>query len=358
MEVWTVDRGMRSSRTFPVPVHYLPAALPARSLDGLFHTVWSMPRAWREWRRLHETFAPDVLAVQCFGPNGVYASALHRTFGTPLVVTSHGETLGDDNNAYRSALLRHSLRAALEQAAVVTAPSEYVLDDLRGRFGLAAERGEIVANGVDLATGTHSPDAAREPLVLAVGRLGRMKGFDLLIDAFARADLGSARLEIIGGGAERDALQQQIDDHGLGSRVALVGEKDAAAVARRIGQAAAVVVPSRSEAFGIVALEAWRGGAALVMTSRGGGGEIVHDRADAVLVDPEDVDALATAIRSVMTDEDRRLALARRGAERVTEFDWERVVDAYERVLQQVRAGEHAGQQRLRRASTVRGRAE
>ncbi|WP_180969075.1 glycosyltransferase family 4 protein [Microbacterium aurantiacum] len=337
VEVWTVDRGMWSSRSFPVPVRYLPTPLPARSLDGLFHTVWSVPRAWREWRRTHARFRPDVLSVQCFGPNGIYASALHRVFATPLVVSSHGETLGDDNGVYaRSALLRRSLRTAVGQASAVTAPSTYVLDDLSARFGLAG--GTVVPNGVDLSIGIVDPELPRQRLVLAVGRLGRMKGFDLLIEAFARAELDGVRLEIIGDGPERVRLQQQIVALGLTEAITLVGEKDAAAVARRIGDAAVVAVPSRSESFGIVALEAWRGGSALVMTSRGGAADFVRDGEDGLLVDPEDTAALAAALTSVMTDEALRQRLAAHGAVRVGEYDWSRVALAYEELFARVRS--------------------
>ncbi|WP_407358487.1 glycosyltransferase family 4 protein [Microbacterium sp. LTA6] len=337
VEVWTVDRGMWSARAFPVPVRYLPTPLPARSLDGLFRTVWSVPRAWREWRRTYARFRPDVLSVQCFGPNGVYAAALQRAFTTPLVVSSHGETLGDDNGVYaRSALLRRSLRAALAQSSAVTAPSTYVLDDLRARFGLAD--GVVVPNGVDLSLGTADPDAPRQGLVLAIGRLGRMKGFDLLIDAFALAALEGVRLEIIGDGPERVSLQQQIVSLGLVESVTLVGEKDATAVAQRIGDAAAVVVPSRSESFGIVALEAWRGGAALIMTSRGGATDFIRDGEDALLVDPEDTAALAATLTSVMADEPLRSRIAAAGAQRVGEYGWSRVALDYEELFTRVRS--------------------
>ena len=336
VEVWAVDRGMRSSRRSPVPVRYLRTPLPARSLDGLYRALWLVPRAWRQWRRAHREFRPDVLAVQCFGPNGVYAAALHRAFGTPLVVSSHGETMGDDNSAYRSRLLRRSLRRALGESAAVTAPSRYVLDDLRARFGLDDTAGSLVANGVDLTDGAHSADAPRQRLALAVGRLGQMKGFDLLIDAFAAAGLDDVRLEIIGDGPEREALQQHIDAAGLGEHVRLVGEKRPGAVAQRIGAAAVVVVPSRSESFGIVALEAWRGGAALIMTSRGGGAEFVQDGQDGLLVDPVDREALAAALRTVFSDEPRRLALAQAGSERVDAFTWDDVTDAYEALFAQV----------------------
>lgn len=337
VEVWTVDRGIRPPEPFTVPVSYLPAPLPARSLPVLLQAARAVPKAWRSWRRAHRRFAPDVVAVQCFGPNGIYAAALHRVTSTPLVISSHGETLGDDGGVYgRSVLLRRSLSAAVKRAAAVTAPSTYVLDDLRSRFGL--DGGTVIPNGVDLAVGRVPPASPRQPLVLAVGRLGRMKGFDLLIDAFARSGLDDARLEIIGDGPERERLEQQIDAAGLSERVSLAGEQDAAAVARRVGEAAAVVVPSRSESFGIVALEAWRGGAALVMTSRGGAVDFIRDDEDALLVDPEDTAALAAAIRSVMTDEQRRLALATRGSERVQGFGWGDVVDAYEELFRRVRA--------------------
>lgn len=342
VEVWTVDRGARPETAPSQAVHYLPAPLPARSPAGVLRMLWSMPRAWAAWRRVHRRFAPDVLAVHCFGPNGLYALALHRMFGMPLVVSSHGETLGDDGGVYgRSALLRRGLRSAIRHAAAVTAPSTYVLDDLRLRFGL--DGGIVIPNGVDLSVGAAAPRAQREPLIVAVGRLGRMKGFDLLIDAFTRLEFAAVHLEIIGDGPERESLRQQIDAAGLADRVLLTGAADAETVARRIAVASAVVVPSRSEAFGIVALEAWRGGAALVMTSRGGASDFVRDGEDAVLVDPEDTAALAEAIQSVMGDDERRRRIAAAGSRRVGEFSWSRVARDYEDVYagaQVVAAGE------------------
>ena len=80
--------------------------------------------------------------------------------------------------------------------------------------------------------------------------------------------------------------------------------------------AVAVVVPSRVEAFGIVALEAWRSGAPLVMTDRGGAPGFVHDGVDGILVDPVDTAAL-------------RAALARVAADAACGRSWPRVASAY-----------------------------
>ena len=66
--------------------------------------------------------------------------------------------------------------------------------------------------------------------------------------------------------------------------------------------ATVVAVPSRREAFGLVALEAWRAGTPLVVTDRGGTVEFVHDGVDGLLVDPEDTAALARALDRVLDD--------------------------------------------------------
>lgn len=339
VEVWTVDRGLRPAASAqadePVPVHYLPTPLPARDAGALLRYLAAAPGAWRRWAAAARRLRPDVLVVQCFGPNGVYALRLHRRTGIPLVVVSHGETLGDDNGVFaRSRLLRSALNRALAAAAAHAAPSRYVLDDLRERFG--AGEGTIIPNGVAELPAL-PPVERTADLLVGIGRLGRMKGFDLLIDAFANLDSG--RLEIIGDGPERDALQRRIDDAGLGGRVLLRGAMDADGVAERIAAAAAVVVPSRSESFGIVALEAWRGGAPLIMTTRGGAAEFVRHEQDGLLVDPVDTAALTSAMGRVLHDPALRERLAAAGSERVRAFSWTRVAGLYDMMLTAIARG-------------------
>lgn len=335
VEVWTVDRGLRvetdpaESDESDVRVRYLPAPLPARRPAALLRFALKSPKACRRWIGAARELQPDVLMVQCFGPNGVYGLRLHRRTGIPLIVVSHGETLGDDNGAFtRSRQLRNALRSALGVAVAHAAPSRFVLDDLTTRFG--AGEGTVIPNGVDRTPAIVMPER-RDDLVVGVGRLGRMKGFDLLIEAFARLDRG--RLEIVGEGPERDALERQIARAGLQDRVSLIGARDPAGVAERIAAATVVVVPSRSEAFGIVALEAWRGGAPLVMTTRGGAGEFVRDGEDGLLADPLDVDALASAMQRLLDNAELRGRLAANGAERVKAFSWRRVTLLYEVLL-------------------------
>ncbi|QMU97402.1 glycosyltransferase family 4 protein [Microbacterium esteraromaticum] len=341
VEVWTVDRGELPDAPFTardgseIAVRYLPAPLPARDLGALLRFGLRIVPAWARWVRAHRRFSPDLLHVQCFGPNGIYAELLHRRFRTPMIVTSHGETLGDDHGIYaRSALLRSWLRRALAAAVSVTAPSRFVLDDLRAHHGLDAS-GLVVPNGVDLDVRPDRTAPPSVPCLYAVGRLGRPKGFDLLIDAYARSEPGIP-LVIGGDGPEREALQQRIDAAGLHDRVRLIGRQTPRQVATGMAAALAVIVPSRVESFGIVALEAWRAGTALVMTSRGGALDFVRHEQNGLLVDPTDVDALAAAITRIVSDDELRTRVARGGRDDVSGFTWSRAADAYERLYERV----------------------
>ncbi|GAA1059048.1 glycosyltransferase [Agromyces bracchium] len=337
VEVWSVDRGehLGTRDVDGVVVRHLPTPLPARNLRSLLSLVRTVPSAWLAWSRARRSFRPELLHVHCFGPNGVYGLVLGRLWRLPIAVTSHGETSADDRGAFaRSALLRRALRAAIARARFVTAPSEWVLDELRTSYGLVG--GSVVPNGV--ATTVGRPDPAHRLSALddprayfaAVGRLGPLKGFDLLLDAFADAGLpDDTRLLIGGDGPERGTIERRITDLGLEGRAELLGRLDPAQVDDVMQRSIAVAVPSRLEPFGIVALEAWRARAALIMTNRGGGPEFVHDGVDGLLVDPLDRDALADALRRIHDDAELRTRLARTGHARVPEFSWPGVAAAY-----------------------------
>ncbi len=336
--VWTVARDGRFAvrEHESVEVWDLPTPLPARSIPAMLGFVLRFPGAWRRWRRASRRLRPDVIHVHCFGPNGTYARLLAGRTRTPLVVTGHGETVADDAGVFQhSRLAQDSLTRALADAVAVTGCSHVVLADLEARFGLAPGRGEVVPNGIDpdeAVTQTAIP-AARGRYVAALGRVQRVKGFDLLVEAFARADIDPEVTLVIGGdGPERAPLAAQAERLGVADRVILPGRLDRGQVAALLGGAAAVVVPSRFEAFGIAALEAWRAGAALIATNRGGPPEFVRDGIDGLLVDPEDTDALARAITEVIRDPARAASLGDAGLLRLPEFTWERVAGQYEEI--------------------------
>lgn len=343
--VWTVDRGERLGRQVVdgIEVRYLPAPLPARSARAVLSYAARLPSAWRAWTAAYRDLRPDVLNVQCFGPNGLYALALHHLTRTPLVVSSHGETFADAHDAFGvSALLRRGLSRSIEESVLVTGCSSVVLEDLRSRFGLAG--GVVVPNGIELAE-----EAGREPrppswwpergpVVMGLGRVEENKGFDLLLRAFGQlVSAGlvppSTRLVVGGDGSALPELRALAVELGIADAVILPGHLSREEVLGSIGRADAFVVPSRVEAFGIVALEAWRGGAPLIMTNRGGARDFVTDGVDGVLVDPEDVPVLAAAIARVLTEPELAKGLADAGARAVLSHTWPDVASRFERAL-------------------------
>lgn len=338
--IWTIDRegghGVRS--VDGMAVWDLPAPLPARSSRALLNFALRVPRAALHWRRAFRAHRPDVIHVQCFGPNGTYARVLAGLTRTPFVVSTHGETLADDDAVFtRSRLAMNSLRRGLAEASAVTGCSRVALDDLVARFGLEPGRGIVVFNGIELDEPASSSPVIDGRYVTAVGRLQRVKGFDLLVRAFARAGLPSdVRLVIGGGGPEHDNLRSLAEDLGVGDRLALTGWLERPQVLSLQRGALVGVVPSRFEAFGIAVLELWRAGTPLVATTRGGPPEFVREGEDGILVDPEDEEQLAEALRVLVGDAGERDPLAAAGSARVTDFTWDRVADAYEVIYERI----------------------
>ncbi len=333
--VWTVDRGehLGKRRLDGIEVRYLPTPLPARSVRAGARFLRRLPASMLAWARAYRSFRPEVLHVHCFGPNGTYALALATLTRTPLVVTGHGETLGDDHGIFqRSALSAWSLRRAMRVADAVSACSGFALADLRDGYGLRG--GVVTGNGVDLDLMVPAEPIEDPPVVFAVGRLERMKGMDLLVQAFDEAGLrGRARLVIGGDGSARADLEQDVVRRGLSGSVTFTGRLEPEEVARRMASATLVVVPSRREAFGIVCLEAWRAGTPLVVTDRGGTVEFVNDGVDGLLVDPEDTGALSKAMLRVLDDPELGRRLAAGGSRAVRDYSWAMVVDRYESLI-------------------------
>jgi glycogen synthase len=345
VEVWTIRHprhlpaeelvdGLRVRRfTLPMPRSH-PAAL-ARFPAAAGRALWTLSRAASEFR-------PDLLHVQCFSANGVYATALAAWKRLRLVVTLQGETVMDDQDIYeRSVVLRAGLRLAVRRAAAVTACSRFTLDDAVERFGLRAGRGLVVPNGVETAGDGGTPRPVAVPFdrfVLGLGRVVAKKGFDLLLEAFARVARHRPGLGLVlaGDGPARAGLVAQAARLGLADRVHFPGTLGRAEVAWAMGAAEVFVLPSRVEPFGIVVLEALRAGRPLVVSSRGGAGEIVRHEREGLVADPLDSAQLAGSIARLLDDRALAGRLAEAGRRRVRDFDWGAVAGEYRDIYRSV----------------------
>ncbi|GGY47848.1 glycosyltransferase [Streptomyces omiyaensis] len=193
------------------------------------------------------------------------------------------------------------------------------------RLGLPdAVRIRSVPNGVPAAAVPPADPAAR--VVVAAGRLTRVKRYDVLVDAFAElaGDHPDWTLRIYGSGDAaqdlRGALARRIEEHGLTGRVLLMGQVHPMEPEWAKGSVAAVT--SEREAFGMTIVEAMRCGLPVVAADcPHGPREIVEDGVDGRLVPVGDPGALARALGELMGDEELRARAGRAALAASARFD-------------------------------------
>ena len=202
--------------------------------------------------------------------------------------------------------------------AAIVAVSAGVRDDLVGSFGLPEELVDVLRNPVQVDEIRAAARAAVEHpffegggfVLVAAGRLVRLKGLHVLIDALSRLsrDLG-ARLVVVGDGPERRALERQVAGAGLGDVVAFVGYD--ANPWRHLRRADVCVLPSLTEALPTVAAEALALGVPTVASDCSPGmRDYVADGVSGLLVPPDDAEALARALERILRDDELRARLA------------------------------------------------
>lgn len=179
------------------------------------------------------------------------------------------------------------------------------------------------------------PNKGERLRLLAVGRLHVVKGFDLLVEAFAMVAnyFPDWDLVILGEGDERAALQKQIDEAGLSGRVRLLGR--VGNMADWYQSADMYVLSSRAEGLSNTLLEAMASGLpAIAMDCDTGPREIIRDNIDGILVNPpEDSEALAAHLSDLMARPLKRTALSRRAVDVRDRFSAPVVMAQWERLL-------------------------
>ncbi|MDT7644343.1 MAG: glycogen synthase, partial [Pseudonocardiales bacterium] len=141
------------------------------------------------------------------------------------------------------------------------------------------------------------------------------------------------RLVVAGHGTHADFLLEQARSHRVRRAVKLVGHLSDRELAALVAGVDAVVLPSRYEPFGMVALETAAAGAPLVASTAGGLGEVVRDGVTGLSFEPGDVAGIARAVRAVLDDPEAAATRARAARARLrTEFDWDQITAATARV--------------------------
>ncbi|HKI02148.1 MAG TPA: glycosyltransferase [Thermoanaerobaculia bacterium] len=331
----------------------VPTGRPA-ALDGV--EVWYFPVG--PPRRLYRSPAMGkALATHVRGFDRVH---LHSVFlwptyaaaraaeraGVPYVLSPRGmlvpELMRTRGRWRKLAWMLLAERRTLERAAALHATSALEVEDA-ARLDLSLPSVTVVPNGVDpepwdgeeaaLSTPVRAV-LGREPFLLYLGRLSWKKGLDRLIPAMSRVP--GVLLAIAGNDEEgiRPELERLARDSGVADRAVFLGPVRGADKAALLHRTAALVLPSRSENFGNVVLEAWAAGRPVAVTPEVGLAASVRETGAGVIADGD----LGAALRDLLADPQGLDAMGRRGAEAVRErFGWPAVAREMELLYEGIR---------------------
>jgi glycosyltransferase involved in cell wall biosynthesis len=300
---------------------------------------WSLLRPARLASLIRE-IGPDVVNTH----SGVWykGSLAARMAGVPRIVhTEHGRRVPE------SWLDRLNDRIAARRTDTVVAVSDALVDYMRARVLPRGTDLRLVRNGVDTTAYRPRPAdptlpaeldlAADRPVIGSIGRFEPVKGYDIMIDAFATlleawtlAPLPA--LVVVGDGSQRAELERIARLRGIADHVRLTGWRDD--VKRLHGLFSIFTMSSRSEGTSVSLLEAMSAGLCPVVTDVGGNAAVLGPALAHRLVPAEDPAALAAAWGRVLIDEpDRRLADARLARHRVEQsFELDGMVRGYEAI--------------------------
>ncbi|TMC36891.1 MAG: glycosyltransferase family 1 protein [Chloroflexi bacterium] len=288
------------------------------------------------------------------------ARALAPKWGVPRVQMFH--TLGlvkrevmDEDVDGESDVRIAIERRAVHESAAITAASEIEVGELLDLYDADREKVHIVPCGVDpnVFRPIRTADAREalgrdqcERVILFVGRIEQIKGIDVLLRAlglllFRHPEFRSdVCLLVVGGALDPDddapetekilELRRLVHQHRMEANVAFVGSMDQQRLALFYAAADVCAVPSLTESFGLVALEAMACGTPVVGTRVGGLQTLIEDGESGLLVPAGDYQALAESIALVLTDHRLRTHLAHGARDRAEHYTWRSVGDRVE----------------------------
>ena len=305
--------------------------------------------------QLIELVDPMVAATLDLVDQGVEYDALHANYwlsgavghrlkhelDVPLVATFHTlarvkADAGIDDDPELRARIEHEIVACADLMLASTGSER---DQLEQLYGAVADRIEIVAPGVDHEI-FHPVDARRraqerralglgdEPALLFAGRIQPLKGADLAVQALAELAHPDAVLLVVGGPSGPDGELEQARLHELTAKLGLTGRvrffppQTHSELARYYRAVDVCLVPSHSESFGLVALEAAACGTPVVAAAVGGLSSLVDDGVTGFLVDSRDPADYAEPIERLLARPDLAQAMGTAAEARSRRYGW------------------------------------
>jgi L-malate glycosyltransferase len=283
---------------------------------------------------LHEYCRRPFDVLHCHGayPPAFVGATFKRLLKIPMVVRPHGSDILPGEFIRANSRLERRLRRALTAADLVIAQSEFLKREILS-LGVPETKIRLIPNGVQVAefqaSGSTSPLSF--PYILAMGSFSHKKGFDVLLRAFASMSAEDAGIHLVmaGAGKELPAYTAVVAERRLQTRVHFAGIVQGLDKVRLYQHCLFFVCPSRREPFATVNLEALAAGRPIVATAVGGNLEAIIQGENGFLVPPDDSEALATRMLTLVKDPALRTRMGRVSSDLATRYDWHAILPKY-----------------------------
>lgn len=302
---------------------------------GLFGAASYIVSAFFELMRLARAYKYDVYHFYFGLPTAILALYVHFVLGKPYIIALRGSDVPgyDDTKWYMKPLhliLRPLSRFLWKHASAVTVLSKNLQDLARETQPNLAS--VIIGNGVDDQRFPNVPLKDATPVrLISVCRMVPRKGLDFLIEAMEELKNDGVTLELVGSGQDEQRMADLVRSRGLERYVTLSGYVRSDRLHSHYNRAHIFVLPSLSESFGQVLIEAMSCGLPVVATTVGGIPETIRDKVNGLLVPPRDPAALIEAIRWLAANPSQREHMGRCNAEQAREsYSWPAIALKYE----------------------------
>ena len=289
---------------------------------------------------LHEYWRQPFDVLYCHGayPPAYVGATFTRLLNIPMVVRPHGSDILPGEFVRANATLERRLTQGLAAADLIIAQSQFLKREIRS-LGVPDANIRLIPNGVHVAEfqPVRSGPPLPYPYILAMGRFSPKKGFDVLLRAFTRvaAEDPSVHLVLAGTGKGLSACTALVGEHHLQDRVHFVGIVEGIVKIQLYQHCLFFVCPSRREPFATVNLEALAAGRPIVATAVGGNLEVVREGENGFLVPPDDPEALATRMLTLLKDPTLRAAMGQVSSVLARGYDWQVIIPAYRAVFEE-----------------------
>jgi glycogen(starch) synthase len=284
---------------------------------------------------LKQSFQPELVHLHVSDPSGFFHISTAQAYPTATLVTFHQSWKAYGLVGGQDTLIGKLLR----QSDWVTAVAESILEEVRAFAPEIREHSSVIYNGLETPGLQPEPLPFDPPRILCLGRLVTAKKVDLALEAFAEIikSFPAVRLVIAGEGIERSRLEELTKRLDLQGSVEFRGFIKPENVPELLNQVTMLLMASPYEGFPMAALEAMQMGRPVVTVAGGGVTEAVVHGKTGLITPPEDINALAEAIRFLLLHPGKAMEMGQAGRKRQLErFSLDNTANGYDTMYRRI----------------------